>query len=92
VDSGAVVVDSWARGIPVIQSDAVDPNLVEEDVNGYIFPKEDVQTLSDKMRKAFTNRAKLPAMARKGREMVMQKFTYQHLVDIYEDVYSRLIK
>ena len=92
MNSGAVVVESWAGGIPVIQSDAVDPNLVEEDVNGYIFPKEDVQALSDKMRKAFTNRAKLPAMARKGREMVMQKFTYQHLVDIYEDVYSRLIK
>ena len=92
MNSGAVVVESWAGGIPVIQSDAVDPNLVEEDVNGYIFPKEDVQALSDKMRKAFTNRAKLSAMARKGREMVMQKFTYQHLVDIYEDVYSRLIK
>ena len=92
MNSGAVVVESWAGGIPVIQSDAVDPNLVEEDVNGYIFPKEDVQALSDKMRKAFTNRAKLPAMAQKGREMVMQKFTYQHLVDIYEDVYSRLLK
>ena len=44
------------------------------------------------MRKAFADRAKLPAMAQKGREMVMQKFTYQHLVDIYEDVYSRLLK
>ena len=85
-------MDSWAGGIPVIQSDAVDPNLVEEDVNGYIFPKEDIQALSDKMRKAFADRAKLPAMAQKGREMVMQKFTYQNLVEIYEDVYSRLIK
>ena len=46
----------------------------------------------NKMRKAFADRAKLPAMAQKGREMVMQKFTYQHLVDIYEDVYSRLVK
>ncbi|MBR5838862.1 MAG: glycosyltransferase family 4 protein, partial [Victivallales bacterium] len=92
MNSGAVVVESWAGGIPVIQSDAVDPNLVEEDVNGYIFPKEDIQALSDKMRKAFANRAKLPAMAQNGRKLVMQGFTYEHLVDIYEDVYSRLVK
>ena len=85
-------MESWAGGIPVIQSDAVDPNLVEEDVNGYIFPKEDIQALSDKMRKAFADRAKLPARAQNGRKLVMQGFTYEHLVDIYEDVYSRLVK
>lgn len=92
MNSGAVVVESWAGGTPVIQSDAVDPNLVENGQNGYIFPKGDIDALADRMRTAYAERARLPEMAAAGRAMVMKDFTYSHLVQIYEDIYSKYAK
>ena len=91
MNSGAVVVESWAGGTPVIQSDAVDPNLVVEDENGYLFPCGDVNALADKMLASFNNRGKLREMGENGRKLVMDKFTYGNLSDIYETVYSSLL-
>ncbi|MDD4816953.1 MAG: glycosyltransferase family 4 protein [Victivallaceae bacterium] len=91
MNSGAVVVESWAGGIPVIQSDAVDPNLVEPGVNGYLFKSEDVDGLGECMLKAWNERKKLPEMAENGRLKVMRDFTYSSLIAIYEKEYDRLI-
>jgi glycosyltransferase involved in cell wall biosynthesis len=90
MNSGAVVAESWAGGTPVIQSDAVDPNLVEEGINGYVFPNMDVDMLAEKMLKAYENRDKFPEMVAAGREKVYAGFTYEVLVQKYQKVYDCL--
>lgn len=90
MNSGAVVVETWAAGSPVIQSDAVDPNYVLEGENGYLFSREDVDSLAFKMIKAYENRDKFSQMSQKGREYVLKNLTYDNLTGIYTDVYNRL--
>lgn len=92
MNSGAVVVESWISGTPVIQSDVVDPNLVVEGKNGYLFPREDAKSCATKMIKAYHERANLNAMAQVGKELVEKKYTYEYLTDLYLRVYDNLKK
>ena len=91
MNSGAVVVESWADGIPVLQSDAVDPNLVVEEQNGYLFHREDIEELATKMVTACQNRSRLPKMGLADRLLVLEKFTYGNLIKTYETIYDKLI-
>ncbi len=91
MNSGAVVVESWISGTPVIQSDAVDPNLVEEGENGYGFPANDPDALGAAMVKAFGQRERFPAMSARGRELVLAKYTYEYLTRLYLDSYARVL-
>jgi glycosyltransferase involved in cell wall biosynthesis len=91
MNSGAVVAETWAAGTIVIQSDAVDPNYVVDGENGYLFPSESVEALAARMRDAFRDRSKLPAMAARGRQFVLENLTYQRLIEIYSGVYRRLV-
>jgi len=90
MNSGAVVVESWAAGTPVIQSDAVDPNFVIDGRNGYLFASTDSSQLSQKMVEAYENRDKLTSMAQEGKKFVLEKITYPVLIENYEAVYDEL--
>ena len=91
MNSGAVVVESWAAGTPVIQSDAVDPNLVVEDYNGYIFPNEDITMLASKIFKAYSNRQLLANMGHNGWKLVKECYTYDSLIKLYYKLYGNLL-
>lgn len=92
MNSGAVVVESWASDTPVLQSDVVDPNLVEEGRNGYLFRSESVEECANKMRLAYNERRNLADMAKHGKDLVYHMYTYDYLINLYNTVYNRLIK
>ncbi len=92
MNSGAVVVESWISDTPVIQSDVVDPNLVVDGKNGYIFPREDSKTCASKMIKAYKEKDKLAELAQTGKELVEKKYTYRYLTDLYLRVYDKISK
>jgi len=91
MNSGAVVIESWISDTPVLQSDVVDPNLVIEAENGYNFVSEDLQSCADKMLLAYNNRENLPALAAKGKELVKRKYTYDYLINLYQETYQKLL-
>ncbi|MDZ4122254.1 MAG: glycosyltransferase family 4 protein, partial [Candidatus Cloacimonadaceae bacterium] len=91
MNSGAVVVESWISDTPVIQSDVVDPNLVVEDFNGYLFPSENEDILAEKMVKAFANRSRLSKLAANGKVLVKTRYTYDYLIDLYSKTYKKLL-
>ena len=86
------MVESWAAGTPVLQSDAVDPNLVVDGENGYLFPSEDVDALARKMLEAYQKRPQLPALGKNGKQLVLKHFTYENLIQIYETRYTELLR
>ncbi len=92
MNSGAVVVESWISGTPVLQSDVVDPNLVIEEENGYLFPSENVKVLSEKMVLAVEQKDKLDEMAKKGEKLVREKYTYEYLCSLYESTFAAIQK
>lgn len=89
MNAGAVIVEAWAAGTPVIQSDAVDPDLIDQGVNGWRFRSERSEELADLMAESFGKRAQLPAMGARGREKVLADFTYPKLISVYEEVLAR---
>ena len=90
MNSGAVIVEAWAAGTPVIQSDAVDPDLIDQGVNGWRFRSEQSGELAERMAESYENRARLPEMGCKGREKVLAEFTYPRLISIYEETIAGL--
>ena len=90
MNSGAVIVESWAAGTPVIQSDAVDPDLIDQGVNGWRFKSEQSGELAALLEESFKLRAQLPAMGARGREKVLSGFTYPKLISIYEETLAGL--
>lgn len=92
MNSGAVVVESWISDTPVLQSDVVDPNLVQDGVNGYLFSNGSVSECAAKMLQAYRERDGLAALAKAGKELVMHKYTYDYLIGLYNNVYNMLLK
>ena len=90
MNSGAVVVETWASYRPVLQSDVVDPNLVVDGENGYLFKSRDVDNLSHKMQICYENRSSFDSLAKKGRELVETKFNYNYLINLYEKTYEEI--
>ena len=92
MNSGAVVVESWISGTAVLQSDVVDPNLVEEGQNGYLFRSEDYLDCATKMKLAYQRREELSRLAASGKELVLKKYTYDYLCSLYEAAYLKLLE
>lgn len=92
MNSGAVVVETWASGTPVIQSDVVDPNLVADGLNGFLFKKGSVENLAEKMAEAYARKGELKRMAGEGAKLVREKYTYEYLIGLYEKAFGRLVK
>lgn len=91
MNAGAVVVETWAAGNTLIQSDVVDPNLIIHGVNGYNFKSENVDDLAEKIELACANKDSLKQMAQVGKERVLKEFTYENLMDIYQKIYDKLV-
>jgi glycosyltransferase involved in cell wall biosynthesis len=91
MNSGAVVVETWASHRPVIQSDVVDPNLVVEGENGFLFKSRDVESLANKMQVSYEHRDEFNRMAKNGRKLVENKFNYNYLINLYEKAYQTII-
>ena len=91
MNSGAVVVESWASGTPVIQSDVVDPNLVEDGKNGFIFKSLSIEDLAETMVRARDQREAFDAMAERGRALVLERYSYDYLTKLYLDKYRELM-
>jgi glycosyltransferase involved in cell wall biosynthesis len=91
MNSGAVVVESWISGTPVVQSDIVDPNLVREGINGFLHRSEDVDDLAAALVRAHAAREKLTDLATVGARLVRRRYTYQALVELYGHRYRDVL-
>jgi hypothetical protein len=65
---------------------------VEEGRNGYLFRSESVDECADKMRLAYNERGDLADLAKHGKDLVYQMYTYDYLINLYNSVYDKLLK
>jgi glycosyltransferase involved in cell wall biosynthesis len=91
MNSGAVVVESWASNTPVIQSDVVDPNLVVDGENGFLFKSLSVEDLAETMVRAQERRQDFAKLAEAGNELVQQRYSYEYLTSLYLAKYREVI-
>ncbi len=87
MNSGAVVIETWAARRPVLHSDAIDPCYVIEAKNGLTFKSEDTEDLCDKLVSMLQDPQLGNDMGANGRRLVEEKFLYPHLIQQYMDAY-----
>lgn len=88
MNSGAVVVETWAAVKPVLHSNMIDPCYVMEGENGFTFDVNDPEDLCNKLITLLDDPSLRKKMGANGRKLVEEKFLYPHLIRQYMEVYQ----
>jgi glycosyltransferase involved in cell wall biosynthesis len=85
------ILESMMRSKPLIVSDrGGNPELVDHEDNGLIFPAENAGELAACIRLLLENPEKVAGMAERAGAKAIQRFTDSHMTDVYIRVYSDL--
>lgn len=86
------ILEAMAYGIPVVSTNIGGiPEIINNKVSGIMINCEDPYGLAKAIIELFDNPKKAEEMGRKGREIVEQKFTWEKVVEKYEqEICSRL--
>ena len=86
---GLVNLEAMLYGLPVITTDeGAISEVVEDNCNGFIVPKEDPQALADKIEFLIKNPSLRIEMGKKGRKRFEEKYTLK----IFENNFVQIIK
>jgi len=77
MNSGAVTQEAWAARKPAIQSNRVDPNHIEDGVNGYTFDIDNPSSLAETVRCLLADEDLRKRLGENGRRKVEEKFDYK---------------
>lgn len=85
------ILEAFARGKPVVASDAGgSPELVENGATGYVFRRDDPDSLSDALEKTMSDGTHRAEMGSRARALVAGGYSpdyhYRKLMEIYEDI------
>lgn len=87
-----VILEYMALSKPVIATDVGgNPELVIDGTTGYLVPLTSPAALAEKIVELLTVREKLNEMGKAGHELVVNKFTFEKMGLLYEEIYRRLI-
>ena len=87
------LLEGMSLGLPSVVSDyGGNPWLVEDGVNGLVFPSKDSRALADCMEKIITAPDRGAEMGRKAKEIFEQGFTGEVFARNTEKVYLRVLK
>lgn len=87
-----VLLEAMASGLPVVTTD-VDGNgeLVLHEQTGLVVPSNDPARLAESIIKVLANKNDAKKMGNNGRERVRNHFTFNTMVNQYEDIYTKLV-
>lgn len=88
-----VILEAMALGKPVIANPSGGvPELVEDEVTGYLFPYKRADLLAEKIICLLDNINVAKEMGRNGRKKVERLFNYTVMMSRYEKLYEELIR
>jgi len=89
---GLSALEAMACGVPVLATAAGGvPEVVKNDINGWLTAIEDQEGFSDILRAKISDRAALKEVGLSARTYVEQHFSLEHVVGLYENLYRRLL-
>ena len=84
------VLEFMSCGKPVIASDVgVIPEIIEDGINGLVFPKKDSQTLTESLTRLFYDNKLRYNLGIMARERILRKFSIDKFVQDTEKVYEK---
>lgn len=88
-----VAMEAQSCGLPVVVSNASSlPESLEDGVSGHVCPVDDVEAFADAVRSITENDAVHATYRKAAREVALQKFSLDRMVDEYVDLGERLIR
>jgi glycosyltransferase involved in cell wall biosynthesis len=87
---GIVLLEAWACGTPVIAAAAgAMPSIVGD--AGFVFEPDNAANLADKMTRLLEDDTLAHAMARKGREQMLEHYTWEKIAAAVRTAYRRAL-
>ena len=88
---GFYVIEAMAAGVPVVQPRCSSfPELIEMTGGGICYDHDGPESLATAIEKLLHNPSEAKAMGLKGREVVREKFSIQHMADQMATLYDEL--
>lgn len=86
---GRVVLEAMATGTPAIASNVGGiPDLVQEDINGFLVPPGDEKALADRLRWMLEHPTEAKEMGRRARDFAEQFFSTATYVQGYQKIFE----
>lgn len=89
--NGTVVMESWAHRVPLVAARAKGPEwLVTDEVDGLLFPIDDVLALTERLRRVISEPGLAALLVHNGLATFEGGFTQQAVVDSYLSLFDNL--
>jgi glycosyltransferase involved in cell wall biosynthesis len=83
------VLEAMSVGVPVISSDTGGASeMIRDGVDGFVYPRHDVECLSDRLYTVMTDAAKRGAFRQNAIQRVQREFTLEKMDSAYVDFIS----
>ncbi len=90
---GLIVGEAWASGTPVIAAEVGwIPEVVRQGENGFHHPARDTEAATGHLRTLLADEDLRVRMGEAGRRDVLDRYTWDHVVDRLEDVYQMVME
>lgn len=87
------LIEAMNHAKPILASNSMgNRECVEDGVTGWLHPAGDFEALARQIGRASEMRDALPEMGRRGRELMMERFSINRVMDKWNYLYERLIE
>ena len=88
---GNVVIEAWARHLPVVAASSAGPSwLIESGTNGLLAPVDDVRALTAALRRVISDPALAARLAKAGHAAYLEQFTEDAVVGRYLALFEKV--
>lgn len=90
---GIVLLEAMASELPIVASKVGGiPEVVENNVNGYLIERGDYNELASKVIALLTTPEMASRLGKEGKRIVKERFTIERMIKDIENAYSKLIR
>jgi glycosyltransferase involved in cell wall biosynthesis len=84
---GIVLIEAMACGLPVVTTDCVGPKeIVQNGVSGFVVPRQDANTLRQKVERLVADKALRENMGSYGRKLAEEKYDVRNVSEMWWEV------
>lgn len=87
-----VIIEAMFAGLPIVASRVGGiPELVQENVNGFLVPRSDSAALSQALKMLIADKSLREQMGQMSRQRALQKFTMHRMIEEYKKLYREML-
>jgi glycosyltransferase involved in cell wall biosynthesis len=90
---GLVVLEAMACGTPVVATRCGGPEgIIEDGIDGYLVPRDDAETMAQRLRSLLENSEAAQEFARRARAKIIAQYDVKATGDVFLEIWDRLLR